>query len=200
MTQQRGKQLRWIKESHIPATVPEPAALDRGVPATRERLVAALADRPRTVAQLAQAFGFSQPTMLEHVRRALRDGLITEVQVDERQRHFASERYYAPAVPVIRQPDRDLLTSACRALAGEVAAALARNEGDLLAAFAMTHLAREGWGFGDLWPYLQETIYRLTREDAAPVVAPTQLRPHGLAWVEDSADDDEPPQQKEDLA
>jgi len=200
MTQQRGKQLRWIKESHIPATVPEAAALDRGVPATRERLVAALADRPRTVAQLAQAFGFSQPTMLEHVRRALRDGLITEVQVDERQRHFASERYYAPAVPVIRQPDRDLLTSACRALAGEVAAALARNEGDLLAAFAMTHLAREGWGFGDLWPYLQETIYRLTREDAAPVVAPTQLRPHGLAWVEDSADDDEPPQQKEDLA
>ncbi len=201
MTPQTGKQLRWIRESHIPAPALEPASSpDRALPTTRERLVAALADRPGTVAQLAQGFGLSQPTMLEHVRRAVRDGLITEVHVDEGQRHFPGERYYATAAPIIRQPDRDLLTSACRALAGEVAAALARNEGDLLAAFAMTHLAREGWSFADLWPYLQETIYRLAREEAAPVLAPTPLRPHGLAWVEDSVLNDEALQQKENLA
>ena len=113
MSTPRWKQLHWFKQIQVPA--PPSAALaspEAAVPTTRERLIAALADRPRTVAQLAQAFDLSQPTVLEHVRRGLRDGLIVEVQVAEGEKRFAAERYYAPAVPVIRQPDQELLQSA----------------------------------------------------------------------------------------
>ena len=179
-------ELRWVKL----ARVPERASSGRlgtpdPLPTPRERLVAALADRPRTVAQLAQAFGLSQPTMLEQVRRAHRDGLIIEVEVAEEERRFPAERYYAAAVPVVRQPDRDMLESACRGLADEVVTALTRNWGDLHAAFAMTHLAREGWSFNELWPYLNETITRRVLERVDGLGGGAETPPHGLAWVEE---------------
>ncbi|HET8632109.1 MAG TPA: hypothetical protein VFL91_32180 [Thermomicrobiales bacterium] len=179
----RRRQLRWVKQVQVPAAPAPPG--DHAPPTARERLVAALADRPRTVAQLAQTFGLSQPTMLEQVRRALRDGLVVEVRVPEAEKRFPAERYYAPAVPVIRQPDRELLESACRALAQEIGAALAQHRGDLEAAFALTILAREGWRFDDLWPYLYETIHRLALDRLGGFPRPTPLAPHGLAWVEE---------------
>ncbi len=84
MTNSTPKQLHWVKQVRVPASAsPVPRPLPVTVPTPRERLVATLADRPRTVAQLAHTFGLSQPTMLEQVRRALRDGLIVEVQVAE---------------------------------------------------------------------------------------------------------------------
>ena len=186
MSAPRWKQLHWSKQMQVPASPPVAlAAPGSGAPSTRERLIAALADRPRTVAQLAQSFGLSQPTMLEHVRRGLRDGLLVEVEVAEGEKRFASERYYAPAVPVIRQPDQELLQSACRAVSGEIAAALSKSQGDLQAAFAMTTLAREGWGFDDLWPYLHATVQRLACRQVAGLPRPAPPPPHGLAWVED---------------
>ncbi|MDQ3547685.1 MAG: helix-turn-helix domain-containing protein [Chloroflexota bacterium] len=176
------KQLQWIKRVQVPARFPVET------PTPRERLVAALAGRPRTVAQLANDFGLSQPTMLDQVRRALRDGLIVEVEVLPEQRRTAGERYYAPTVPVIRQADRELLEPACRALANEMATALAGQRGDLLAAFAMTHLARDGWEFSDLWPFIQEIVFRLTLEQMDGLIAPTAVARHGLAWVEELVD------------
>lgn len=173
------KQLQWVKTVQVPARLPIEAVT------TRERLVAALAGLPRTVAQLAQEFGLSQPTMLEQVRRALRDGLIVEVDVPLEQRRTAGERYYAPTVPVIRQTDRELLEPACRALAAELARALAEQQGDLLAAFAMTHLARDGWEFSELWPYVQEMVFRLTLEQMDGLFDPVAAPLHGLAWVEE---------------
>jgi len=181
MTSQ-AKQLQWMKQVQVPARLSVEA------PTPRERLVAALAERPRTVAQLAQEFGLAQPTMLDQVRRALRDGLIVEVEVSAEQRRTAGERYYAPTVPVIRQADRELLEPACRAVANELAAALTEQRGDVLAAFAMTHLARDGWEFSDLWPYMQELVFRLTLEQMDGMSAPTVVPQHGLAWVEELAD------------
>ena len=183
------KQLRWVKQVQVPSvsdgTVPRTAVLT-----TRERLVAALADRPQTVAQLAQSFDLAQPTVLEHVRRALREGLIVEVQIPAAEKRFAAERYYAPAVPVIRHPDRELLESACRGLAGEIADALARHQGDLQAAFAMTTLAREGWGFAELWPYLHDTVQRLAAGHDSGMPSQRQFPAHGLAWVEETVEFD----------
>ena len=188
----RPKQLQWVKQVRVPAAVsPAGRPLPTAVPTPRERLVAALADRPRTVAQLAQTFGLAQPTMLEQVRRALRDGLIVEVQVSEEERRFPSERYYAPAVPVVREPDRELLQSACRALADDAAAAYAKNRGDVRAAFALTHLAREGWEFDDLWPYLHDVIARLVDKRVGSARVGASIPPHGLAWVEDVAETDQ---------
>ncbi len=183
------KQLRWVRQVRVPyhGSATSESAPDV-VPSARERLIAALGDQPRTVAQLAEAFGLSQPTVLDHVRRALRDGLIVEVQVAPAERRFAAERYYAPTVPVIRAPDRELLESACRALAEDMAVALARHQGDLQAAFAMTSLAREGWSFADLWPYLHETIQRLALRHDSGTLPPITLAPHGLTWVEETDD------------
>ena len=197
------KELMWVKQVRVPT----PTASSRAgpfdprplpVPTPRERLVAALADQPRTVAQLAQAFGLSQPTMLEQVRRALRDGLIVEVEVAEEARRFPAERYYATAVPVVRQPDRELLESACRGLADDVATALAKNWGDIHAAFALTHLAREGWAFNDLWPYLSDTIARRMLERVDGIGGAPTVPPHGLAWVEEFDETDVEPARSEE--
>jgi DNA-binding Lrp family transcriptional regulator len=152
---------------------------------SRDRLVAALADRPRTVAQLAQSFRLSQPTMLEQVRRALADGLIVEVDVSPEERRFAAERYYAPTVPVIRAPDAEVIESACQAISHEMARVLRDNWSELLSAFAMTHLAREGWTFDDLWLYMDETIRRLVQEQMVGVVNRAPIPDHGLTWVEE---------------
>lgn len=187
MGTRKRKQLRWVNQVQIPGPPPiGPGCPSVTSPTARERLVAALADRPQTVAQLAESFKLSQPTVLDHVRRALRDGLIVEVQVAATERRFAAERYYAPTVPVIREPDRELLESACRALAEDMAAVLARHQGDLRAAFAMTSLAREGWAFVELWPYLHEMIHRLAHGYGSGMPPPIQLSPHGLAWVEEA--------------
>lgn len=180
------KRLHWIRQSYVPEVITWSAAggasSDR-----RERLVAALADQPRTVAQLARQFGLSQPSMLEHVRRAVQDGLVVEVQVPDEERRFPSERYYGPAVPVIRGPDRELLASACRAVADDIAKSVASNLGDMHATFAMTALAGEGWSFDEIWPYMSDTINRLVEERLASIMRPTDLTARGLAWVEEAA-------------
>lgn len=59
------KRLRRIRQSYVPKEVTRSAS-GRALLDRRERLVAALADQPRTVAQLARQFGLSQPTMLQH--------------------------------------------------------------------------------------------------------------------------------------
>lgn len=189
MVLERPKQLRWVKEVRVPGVT----ALEVAPTATRNRVIAALAERPRTVAQLAQTFGLSQPTVLEQVRRALRDRLIVEVQLPEAEKRSMAERYYAPAVPVIRQPDHDLFEGACRALANDLAVALTENWADLQAAFAVTHLAREGWTFDDLWPYLQETIVRLATQRIGGGVHAVPNAAHGLVWIQDLPEFDDMP-------
>jgi hypothetical protein len=138
--------------------------------------------------------------MLEQVRRAVRDGLVVEVDVSAGERRFAAERYYAPAVPVVRQPDREVLESACRGITTEIAATVAREWGDLEAAFALTHLAREGWNLEDLQPYLQETLARLVAEQLGRAAQPAKLPRHGLAWMEEVAALDAAPTIEEDVA
>lgn len=185
----RPKQLHWTNHVRVPALT----SLATAQTAPRDRLVAALAERPRTVAQLAQRLHLSQPTVLEQVRRALRDRLIIEVQLPESEKRSASERYYAPAVPVIRQPDHDQFESACRALANDLSVALTENWADLHAAFAVTHLAREGWTFDDLWPYLQDMIMRLAMERVGSGLHAVPTGTHGLAWIQDLTDLEEVP-------
>lgn len=186
MTNAKPKKLRWQRQVRVPApTSSSSTRTPTPLPTSRERLIAALADRPRTVAQLAQAFDVSQPTVLDQVRRALRDGLIREVAVAKEERRYPAERYYATAVPVVRQPDGELLESACRGVADEVATILAKNWGDVHAAFALTHLAREGWAFSDLWPYLNDTIIRCVGERFADFGGASAAPAHGLAWIED---------------
>ncbi len=189
MVLERPKQLHWVKQVRVPGT----ASLAVVPTAARDRLIAALAERPRTVAQLAQTFGLSQPTVLEQVRRALRDRLIVEVQLPDAEKRSTAERYYAPAVPIIRQPDHDLFEGACRSLANDLAAGLTENWADLQAAFALTHLAREGWTFDDLWPYLQETIVRLATERIGGGVHAVPNATHGLVWIQDLPEFDDMP-------
>lgn len=175
------KVIRWVRQVQAPGGA-SPAPLPALAPA--ERLLLALADGPRTVAQLAQQFALAQPTVLEQVRRAVLRGLIVEVQVPQAERRFAGERYYAPAVPVIRPPDREILETACYAVAAALAAALREQQAAIVGAVVLTNLYRDGWHIAQLWPYLQETIYRLALERAPGLSAPAALGPDGPVWLE----------------
>jgi DNA-binding Lrp family transcriptional regulator len=191
------KHMHWTRHVRVVTSEREPGS--GATTDTRERLVAALADRPRTVAQLAHQFGLSQPTVLEQVRRAARDGLIVEARIPIDEKRYPSERYYTPAVPVIRQPDREILESACRSISDDLASSLRSNEADLRAAFAMTHAVRDGWTFDDLWPFVQETFVRLALEQIPGTVQPASST-HGLLWVEEVMGDTDPPTDKEEVA
>jgi len=89
---------------------------------------------------------------------------------------------------VIRAQDRELIESACRAVAHDIAATMAAHRADLEAAFAMTTLAREGWSFTALGPYLDETIRRLAAQHGTDMLSPKTPPSHGLAWVENFDD------------
>lgn len=190
MTTSLLRQLQWMSRVVVCGETPVQDG-ELPAPTARERLIAGLVAGPRTVAQLAQAFGLSRPTVLEQVRRAVRDGLIVEVEVAEEEKRFASERYYALTVPAIRQHDRDLLMPTIQAVARDLAASLRNHEGDLQAAFVMTHLARDGWELDDLWPYLNDAIFRIVTDVAETndvVMSSVNVRSHGLAWVEDGVE------------
>lgn len=185
MTSASSKTLRWIRQLQVPAAVDGARSpLPRLTVSPTERLLVALADGPRTVAQLAQQFGLAQPTVLEQVRRARRDGLIAEVEVPESERRFAGERYYAPAIPVIRQPDREILEAACRGVAEALAGALRVQQAEIVGAFVLTSLYRDGWQLPDLWPYLQETIYRLALACEPDLIPTDALGSDRPVWLE----------------
>src|SRR5215217_9066467 len=73
---------------------------------TKELILNAIYDQPRTITQLAEILGISAPAVHRHVVDMLADELIQEVDLVVPRRSRSSERYYRPNFPVVLSADR----------------------------------------------------------------------------------------------
>ena len=152
---------------------------------SKELILNAIYRRPRTIAQLAQQLGISQPAVHRHIMEMLGSELIREVDVPEAERSWAVERYYRPNFPVVLAADRQTFQPILEELAREFVEAFRGTQEALAAAFAWTSLPGHEERFEALLHYLYATAARMGRErlEADGVLPPWPRHADGSAWV-----------------
>ncbi len=152
---------------------------------TKELILNAIYQRPRTIAQVAQQLGLSPPTVHRHIAELLASELIREVAAPEEGRPAGVARYYQPSLPVVLAVDREALRPALDAFADGIAASC-RAEGAALArAFEDTSLPARQESFEALLHYLYATATRMARErlEASGDLPPWPEHADGSRWV-----------------
>jgi DNA-binding transcriptional ArsR family regulator len=164
------------------AAIPHDGKLNDG---TKELILNALSDQPRTITQLAEVLGISSPAVHRHVTDLLASELIHEVEVPQDRRRSGVERYYHPAFPVVFAADRATLDPVLQDLAADIAAAFHRRQVSLADAFAQTSLPARGESVETLLHYLYATAARLARAqlEAEGALPPWPEHRDGSRWV-----------------
>ncbi len=129
-----------------------------------KRILNLIYRRPRTIAQLAQQLGLSQPAVHRHIAVLLASELIREVEVPDAERAWAAERYDRPNFPVVLAEDRAAFQPVLEQLARQFAAAFRDSHEELVMAFEWTSLPGHEEHFEALLHYLYTTVARLARE------------------------------------
>jgi DNA-binding transcriptional ArsR family regulator len=150
---------------------------------TKERVLNALARRPKTIANLAHELGLSQPTIHSHVNDMLTSELLRHC-ADQEKRHPA-ENYYEPNFPVVNAEDRASFELICQAMAERVAELVEMKQAQLKKAFAKTSLADQGWEFSDIAQYCYASVQRGAREllEKRGVLPPRERHENGAEWL-----------------
>jgi DNA-binding transcriptional ArsR family regulator len=156
---------------------------------TKERVLNAVARRPKTIALLAKELGLSQPTVHSHVNGLLNSELLCESTV--REKKHPAENYYEPNFPVIRAADRAAFEPICQALSKRLADLFESQQAPLKHAMEKTGLAKQEWEFADLAQYLYACVQRGAREllEERGVLPPRERHKNDaewLFWAEDS--------------
>jgi DNA-binding transcriptional ArsR family regulator len=131
---------------------------------TKELIVNALHQRPRSVTQLAALLALSPPAVHRHIAELLASELIQEAPIPPAQRRSPTERHYRPNFPVVRAADRQELQPMLVDLAETFAGAFRARRDDLANAFARTGFSSRGQPFEALLHYLYAAATRLARE------------------------------------
>ena len=152
---------------------------------TKERILNRIYRRPRTIAQLAQQLGISQPAVHRHISELLASDLIREVNVSEAERASPVERFYRPNFPVVLAEDRAAFQPVLEQLAREFAATFRDSQEALVTAFKWSSLPGHEERFEALLHYLYTTVARLAREqlEREGVLPPWPEHGDGSRWV-----------------
>ena len=152
---------------------------------TKELILNAIYRHPRTIAQLAEQLGLSQPAIHRHIAELLASDLIREVAVSPADRAWPVERYYRPNFPVVLAADSRLLEPAIEALAGQVAALFREHQAALAALCARTSLADDGRQPDELLHYLYAAVTRAARQrlEQGGDLPPWPAHRDGSRWV-----------------
>lgn len=150
---------------------------------TKERVLNAVARRPKTIAHLATELGLSQPTVHAHVNDLLKSELLRASEV--REKRHPAENYYEPGFPVIKQADRQVFEPICNALAGQLADLFEARRAQFEAALGKTGLPAEGWELPDVAQYLFACVQRCAREalEDRGVLPPREKHENGAEWL-----------------
>ncbi|MFL6278390.1 MAG: ArsR/SmtB family transcription factor [Blastocatellia bacterium] len=150
---------------------------------TKEGILNLLADKPKTVAQLAKALNLAQPTILRHVGEMMTSELLRESE--EWERRYPAERYYEPNFPIIRADDHAAFESLCEEMSEALADLFAKRRNKLEAAFNKTGLPEGGWEFADLAQYLFARVQRGARKtlEERGILPPPEKHTNGVEWV-----------------
>ena len=144
---------------------------------TKERILNLIYRQPRTIAQLAQQLGLSQPAVHRHITEMLASELIREVSVPAEERGSPVERFYRPNFPVVLAVDRAVFQPVVEELAQKFAETFRGSQEALASAFLWTSLPGHEERFEALLHYLYTTVARVAR---------AQLEAEGVlpAWPE----------------
>jgi DNA-binding transcriptional ArsR family regulator len=156
---------------------------------TKERVLNAVARRPKTIALLAKELGLSQPTIHAHVNDLLNSELLCESSV--REKKHPAENYYEPNFPVIKAVDRAAFEPICQALSKRLADLFEAQQAPLKRAMEKTGLAHQEWEFADLTQYLYACVQRgarklLEERGVLPLREKHKNDAEWLFWAEES--------------
>jgi DNA-binding transcriptional ArsR family regulator len=129
---------------------------------TKERVLNAVARRPKTIALLAKELGLSQPTIHAHVNDLLKSELLCASSMWEKK--HPAENYYEPNFPVIRAADRAAFEPICQALSKRLADLFEAQQTPLKRVMEKTGLVDQQWEFSDLTQYLYACVQRGARK------------------------------------
>lgn len=150
---------------------------------TKERVLNAVAQQPKTIAALAKELGLSQPTVHSHVSDMLGSELLREA-VEWEKKH-PSENYYEPNFPVMEAADLAAFTRICEDVAVRLADIFEARRDELEAAFATTSLARHRWAYRDVAQYCYASIQRRARTllEERGLLPVKKKHRNGAEWV-----------------
>ena len=150
---------------------------------TKEQILNAIAQEPKTISQIAAALRLSAPTVHGHVRDMLSSELLRESKRWEKM--HPTERYYEPNFPVLREDECTELCDLCDELATKVAALFKKHERELKRAFNKTPLSGHGWDFAQIAQCVYARVQRSARQQLEQdgTLAPPQPHRNGVDWV-----------------
>ena len=150
---------------------------------TKERVLNLVADKPKTVAQLAKELDLAQPTVLRHVSEMMTSELLRESL--EWERKFPAERYYEPNFPIIKVAESVEFEPLCQDMAEAIADLFEKKRNKLEAAFNKTALPERGWTFSHIAQYLFARAQRGARQtlEQREILLPSEQHANGVEWI-----------------
>ncbi len=150
---------------------------------TKERVLNAVARRPKTIAHLAKELGLSQPTIHTHVNDMLKSELLCESPAQVKK--HPAENYYKPNFPVVKAADRAGFEPICRAMSERLADLFEKQQSQFKLVIEKSSLADQGCEFSDLAQYLYASVQRGARKllEERGVLPPREKHMNGAEWL-----------------
>jgi DNA-binding transcriptional ArsR family regulator len=150
---------------------------------TKEEILNLVAERPKTISQLAEALHIAPPSVHTHINDLMKSELLRESV--EWEKKYPTERYYEPNFPVFKTEECAEFISLCEEMAEQVAALFEKKRSKLERAFSRTNLAQDGWEFLDVTQCLYANMQRHARTllEQRGLLTPPQKRKNGAKWI-----------------
>jgi len=130
---------------------------------TRLLILEHIYKEPKTVTQLANEFGLSQPAVHRHVMDMLHVGIIREAALPENEKRFRVEKYYEPNFPVILKSDLEVFEEELEAISEQIVKLFEKEKETIKEKFEKTSFRGHGWTSDDITFYVFEKAKRIAR-------------------------------------
>jgi DNA-binding transcriptional ArsR family regulator len=150
---------------------------------TKEEILNALAEGPKTITQIAEALGLSAPSVHTHVSDMLGSELLREAV--EWEKTHPAERYYEPNFPVFKAEECAEFRTLCEEMSNELVVIFEKKRQKMERAFGRTALAKQGWELSDITQCLFANMYRGARVQLEQhgLLAPREKHKNGAKWI-----------------
>jgi DNA-binding transcriptional ArsR family regulator len=169
---------------------------------TKETILNKTYRDPKTVTQLANEIGLSQPAIYKHVKELLVSDMLREAHLPDAEKAYRVEKYYEPNFPILLKEDVAELAPVSRKIAQHLAQVFWEHRDELEEAFSGSSLEKRGYTLEDILDYLYSRIRRMGRHvlDEQGFFPELPAHPDGSRWVywaeeveiEKRSDEDEP--------
>jgi DNA-binding Lrp family transcriptional regulator len=149
---------------------------------TKEEIINLVADRPKTISQLAKALNLSAPSIHKHINEMLDSELIRDSA--EWEKLHPKERYYEPNFPIVRAAECRRVESIIDELSTALVDMFEQARPRFEDAFETTGLGNKGWKFDDLSQCAFARIQRNARRklEQRGSVKPPSTHRNGISW------------------